>query len=408
MTIGVDNSNFKNITKKNLTKENLRIIIKHNLRSLENIIVYNVKNNIRMYRITSDLIPFGSSELNNLDWEKEFKEEFDYIASIIEKNKIRVSMHPGQYCVINSPDEDVVKRSFDDLRYHNKILDLLKVDYNCKIVLHVGGAYGDKKEAIERFILNYQKLDKNIKKRLIIENDDKIFNIEDVLYISKETNIPVVYDNLHNYVNPSNKGVMSDNFWLKKALKTWPSNQKMKTHYSQQDTSKNKGAHTKTIFLKPFLKYFNELDVDADIMLEVKDKNVSCIKCKNIIIKNIEKSALEKEWSKYKYYILERNQNDYKKIRELLKEEKNNLALEFYEIIEKNINKEVSSLNGVEHVWGYFKKVADNREKNFYLKKIKEFEQNKAKTITSLKTFLYKLANKYKNKYLLESYFFDL
>ena len=81
-------------------------------------------------------------------------------------------MHPGQYTVLNSLSESVVENAVDDLKYHAYFLDCLGMDESCKIVQHIGGVYGDKKQAINRFIVNYKRLDESIKKRLIIENDD--------------------------------------------------------------------------------------------------------------------------------------------------------------------------------------------------------------------------------------------
>jgi len=94
---------------------------------------------------------------------------------------IRGSMHPGQYTVLNSPNEEVVEKSIMDLEYHCKFLDSLGVDYSNKIILHVGGVYGDKISAMERFKHNFNRLSNSLKKRLVIENDDKSYTIEDVL-----------------------------------------------------------------------------------------------------------------------------------------------------------------------------------------------------------------------------------
>lgn len=106
---------------------------------------------------------------------------------------------------MNSPKKDVVERAIKDLNYHAKVLDSLGVGESHKIVLHIGGVYNDKKQAINRFIKNYSNLSNEVKQRLIIENDDKLYNINDVLGISNIINIPVVFDNLHNNVNPSNE-----------------------------------------------------------------------------------------------------------------------------------------------------------------------------------------------------------
>ncbi|CUU50473.1 UV damage endonuclease UvdE [Clostridium beijerinckii] len=184
LTIGVPDTNLKSCTAKSLTEEKLLEIISYNLKSLKNIIDYNIKNNIKLFRISSDLIPFGSSHLNQLSWWNIFSQEFAEIGRKIMDNDIRVSMHPGQYTVLNSPNDDVVKRAIEDLNYHVKVLDNFGVGANHKIILHIGGVYNDKEQAINRFADNYKRLNDQVKERLVIENDDKSYNINDVLKIT--------------------------------------------------------------------------------------------------------------------------------------------------------------------------------------------------------------------------------
>src|SRR5699024_7304004 len=112
-----------------------------------------------------------------------------------------VSFHPGQYTVLNSPNEETVAKAVEDLRYHNKVMECLGVNDEHKIVLHIGGVYEDKPAASQRFVENFQKLDQAIQRRLIIENDDRLYTIQDVLEIAEKIGIPVVYDNLHYAVN---------------------------------------------------------------------------------------------------------------------------------------------------------------------------------------------------------------
>lgn len=143
-----------------------------------------------------------------LNWEEIFKEDFERIGQKINEHEIRSSMHPGQYTVLNSPKEKVVENAVKDLDYHVRLLEALKQDQKSKIILHIGGVYGNKEDAIERFEESYQSLDQKIKDRLIIENDDSSYTIEEVLAIGKRNNIPVVYDNLHHALLPgdSEKG----------------------------------------------------------------------------------------------------------------------------------------------------------------------------------------------------------
>lgn len=284
ITLGAENVKLSRCTLKNASEDSLRKIINKNLEALFNIIDYNIENEIKLFRISSDIIPFGSHKVNTLNWQEEFKDKLLAIGKKIKASNMRVSMHPGQYTVLNSINDDVVKNAVRDLEYHASFLDALKVDSKNKIVLHIGGVYGDKKKASENFIKNYFKLPEKIKKRLIIENDDRSYNIEDVLNISKEISIPVVFDNLHNKLNPSPRK-LSESEWISICGETWKKEDgRQKIHYSQQKNGATVGAHSDTIDVNEFSEFYNSLkDKDIDIMLEVKDKNISAVKCINLI-----------------------------------------------------------------------------------------------------------------------------
>jgi UV DNA damage endonuclease len=265
---------------KNASEDRIRTLTEANLAALDAMIDYNIRNNIKLFRISSDIIPFGSHPVNQVRWWDENKGVLWQLGRKINEAQIRVSMHPGQYTVLNSPDTKVVQRAIDDLEYHERFLTALGMQENSKLVLHIGGVYGDKNKAMMSFIDNYRVLPKNIKKRLIIENDDKNYNIEEVLYLSQITGAPVVFDNLHHKLNPP-KTTMSDADWIKKAGSTWLKRDGIqKIHYSQQKEGGTPGSHSDTISLPEFLTYYSLLpNGEIDIMLEVKDKNMSAVKC---------------------------------------------------------------------------------------------------------------------------------
>lgn len=409
--IGVPNTNMKSCTLKNVSHEKLLELIKFNIGSLGNIIDYNIRNNIKLFRVSSDLIPFGSSEVNTSKWWDIFNEELLAIGEKIKSSKIRVSMHPGQYTVLNSNNVDVVKRAIDDLVYHGRILDSLGLNEEHKIVLHIGGAYNNKILSAKRFAENYQLLPENVKKRLVIENDDKIYNIEEVLDIGLKHNIPVIFDNLHNHINQSQQK-MSESYWVDKCKATWKKEDGFqKIHYSQQSEVKKTGSHSDFISINEFMSFYKMLGrEDIDIMLEVKDKNMSCIKCINSTKPNLKINELEKEWSRYKYTILERSQNSYEEIREFLKNKNDFTALTFYSLLEDGLNSKGnkgSYENSLLHVWGYFKNAATDKEKEKFFKYLDDFIQQR-KEINIIKNYLKKLAEKYNQEYLLSSYYFSI
>jgi UV DNA damage endonuclease len=408
LTVGVPNTGMKTCNMKNATDEKLKSLIENNLWALENIIDYNIRNGILLFRISSDLIPFGSSPVNSLTWDKIFEDRFHAIGQKIRKSGMRVSMHPGQYTVINSPTEDVVKRAEEDLKYHVRVLDSLGTGAESKIVLHVGGVYGDKEEALRRFESRYRKLGDGIKRRLVLENDEKSYNIKEVLETALKLSIPAVYDNLHNSANPS--GEEGDKYWIEECRKTWKaSDGYQKIHYSQQNHSKKRGSHSESIRLGEFLEFFGRVSrEDLDIILEVKDKNISAIKCINSVAVGNRIKALELEWSRYKYLVLENSPAEYLQIRKLLKDKTSYPVFHFYRLVEEAMRTEStrgSSVNAMQHVWGYFKDVSTEKEKSRFLRLTEDFEKGKVKA-TTVKAFLYRMAVKYEEQYLLDSYYF--
>ncbi|MGP6146426.1 UV DNA damage repair endonuclease UvsE [Jeotgalibaca sp. A122] len=407
LNIGTPGTNVRAVTMKFATPEKLTEVTAHNLASLERMVDYNHENNIKLFRISSDLIPFGSSPVNELDWRVIHQEDFHRIGAKIKKNGLRVSMHPGQYTVLNSPSDDVVNRTIADLIYHDQVLTALGTNRTSKIILHVGGVYGDKPVAMERFALNFQRLPQSVKDRLIIENDERSYNIEEVLVLANQLKIPAVFDNLHHAINQPPTPA-PDSYWIAEVAKTWqPEDGKQKIHYSQQDPTKQPGAHTQTIALETFLDFYSELpDQTIDIMLEVKDKNLSAVKCVNALTDTPQIKFLEKEWGRYKYAILEKSPAAYQAIRTLLKDKSAYPVREFYQLIETTLADSSANPgyieNAAEHVWGYFKDQATPAER-------KQFERNLAKGAPApIKRQLLKLATKYEVDYLLQSLYLYL
>lgn len=411
LTVGVPGTDQKSCIMKNASEERLTELIAHNLNSLNNMIEYNSRNKIRLFRISSDLIPFGSSPVNVLPWQDMFMPQFRQIGEKIRKHGVRVSMHPGQYTVLNSPNPDVVTRSVEDLKYHCKVLDSLGAGPESKIVLHVGGIYNDKAQAVKTFIANYTQLEDGVKKRLVIENDDKLYNICDVLEIGSKLGIPVIFDNLHHRINCCDS-TKTDYHWIAECRGTWTGmDGKQKIHYSQQEPSKKPGSHSEFIAIQEFMDFYLGLeDKDIDIMLEVKDKNLSAVKCIHCTETDQKIKRLEAEWSRYKYTVLERWPAGYQQIRTLLKDKEAYPAVEFYRLAERALQTEIvpgNVVNAALHVWGYFKEKASVKERQAFQKYVEGFLQGKV-TVLVLKNYLKRMAERYSEKYLLDSYYFIL
>ena len=409
LALGVPDADIKSCTLKNADENRLYAITAHNLQALETMIVYNAAHRIGLYRITSDLIPFGSGVAAALPWEDVFSEKLAAIRSMIRQSGIRVSMHPGQYTVLNSPRADVAEKAFKDLEYHARVLDSLGLGTAHKIVLHIGGAYGDKKSAQKRFLSRFADLSQNVKDRLALENDHTAFNIGDVLETAFHTGLPVVYDNLHNAVNPA--GCLAcDAGWIGTCAQTWQKKDgRQKIHYAQPHPEKRPGAHADTIEADRFLDFYKSQlsGLNVDIMLEVKDKNLSALKCV-LCLSDAGIRALEEEWARYKYSVLEKSPALYLQIRALLKDKSRYPVRDFYRMVEAARREPFNAghaLNAAQHVWGYLKDTASAAERERFLGTLDRFRRGDV-SLAAVKSQLLRLAQKYHSSVLLNGYYF--
>jgi UV DNA damage endonuclease len=251
--------------------------VQDNLVCLGRILRFNLKHNILFFRITSDLIPFASHPICKFDWQGSFGKRFKAIGDFIKSYGMRLSMHPDQFTLINSLDNRVFENSVRELVYHAQVLDLMELDTSAKIQIHVGGIYRDKDSSMIRFVERFEKLDEIVKRRLVIENDDSRYSLRDCLQISAKTRAPVLFDVFHHGVNSSGETIQEASGLF---TKTWKEKDGLPmVDYSSQKAGHRMGKHAETINLEHFGEFLDKSKpYDFDIMLEIKDKEISALK----------------------------------------------------------------------------------------------------------------------------------
>lgn len=264
------------------SKERFHQTVLENLTCLKEILNWNLKNNILFFRIGSGLIPFASHSICTEAWQKIYQKEFKEIGLFIKKNKMRISVHPDQFVLLNAEKKEIVENSIKELLYHADILDLMELSAEAKIQIHVGGVYGDKEKAMARFVQNYKKLPLRIKKRLVIENDHRLYSLKDVLVIHEKTKVPILFDVFHHQCLNNKESVFEA---LSLASQTWQKKDGLlMVDYSSQEPNSILGKHSQEIDLKDFQKFLAQKgNLDFDIMLEIKDKEKSTLKALKII-----------------------------------------------------------------------------------------------------------------------------
>ncbi len=244
-------------------------VIISNFNSLKKILKYNVSNDIFFFRLTSNLIPLATHPNVYIDLNK-YKDNFKEIGDIIRKYNMRIDIHLDPYYVLNSTRDDVVSSTVSILKFYRTMFKLMNIEY--KIITHVGGKSGGKKEGIKRFINNFKLLDEDIKNHIIVENDDKVYNIRNVLKICNILNIPMVLDYHHFICNRNNEKIED---YIEKIFATWKDN-KPKIHFSYPKSKKEKRAHHDYIDVDSFISFLDKIKdkvTDFDVMIEAKAKD---------------------------------------------------------------------------------------------------------------------------------------
>jgi len=275
MTIGKKITTNRTMVKKTFNAKGL------NARDIIKILEWNRLNGINFFRLSSSIVPWGDNiDLTQLKDYKEIKSELKKAGDFAKFHNIRITSHPGPFCVLTSPKESVVLATIADLELHGKIFDMMglsKTPYN-KINIHCNGVYGDKKSAMDRFIKNFKRLSKSVQNRLTVENDDKasMYSVKDLMYIHKAIKIPIVFDYHHHQFCT---GDLSEEQALKLAATTWPKDITPVVHYSESkalhenDSKQKPQAHSDYINALP-----NTYELDVDIMVEAKAKELAILK----------------------------------------------------------------------------------------------------------------------------------
>jgi UV DNA damage endonuclease len=249
-----------------------------NIDDLKKILEWNLKNNIYVYRMSSDMFPclgfYKIKDLPNFDLIcRKLKECGDFA----KKNSFRLSFHPSHFCIIASENQRVIDSAIDELNKHAEIMDLMGLEQSTyyPINIHVGTTQPSREVAAKKFCESFQLLSDSCKKRLTIENDDSPnqFSVK-MLYdwIHSELCIPIIFDQHHHNYGPKDQTMEEA---LRLAHSTWKT--RCLTHMSSsrmiEDFSSVATAHADYIYEE--IKTFG---LDFDIEIEAKAKDLAVLK----------------------------------------------------------------------------------------------------------------------------------
>ncbi|TCJ02821.1 UV DNA damage repair endonuclease UvsE [Cytobacillus praedii] len=256
--------------------EKLKAVTAQNIYNTKRILYYNLANEIELYRFSSSLVPLATHPEVMWDFVTPFKTEWEELGQIVKQLKLRPSFHPNQFTLFTSHKEEVTTNSIKDMEYHYTMLQAMGILEQAIINIHIGGAYGDKETALNRFHENITNLPNQIKKITTLENDDKTFNVEETLRTCEKENMPMILDYHHHLAN---KGGVDLSIYLQRIFNTWEqTNLLPKVHLSSPKSESAFRSHADYVsieFVLPFLKMVKEINMDIDIMIEAKMKNLA-------------------------------------------------------------------------------------------------------------------------------------
>jgi UV DNA damage endonuclease len=272
-------------TRRRQSGPHLRVSIER----LHAIFDYLDRNDIRMYRMASDLVPYGTHpDLPQFHGQlTECADELAALGARANALGIRLSFHPGQYTVLNSQRPEVVDAALRDLEQLARVLDLMGQPAEAVVVLHVGARGDDPAAAAARFVAGFNRLSEPARARLVIENDDRLFGLGDVLRLASRTGLRVVWDAHHHAcLNPDG---IPDREALRLALATWPRGVVPKVHYSSpktalvRDRMPSRSAHADLVDPFAFDRFLRDVvrGAEVDVMLEAKAKDLALLRLRD-------------------------------------------------------------------------------------------------------------------------------
>lgn len=263
---------------------------------LREIFAYLDKIDVRMYRMSSDIAPYATHPtMPQFHGQiRECADDLRDLGKLARDLGLRLSFHPSQFVILNSPDPALNGKGIADLVAQAEMLDLMELGPEAVLVIHAGGTYGDRPSGRARWAETYRRLPEPARRRLVLENDDLRYSAADVLAIHEETGVPLIFDHQHHWcLNPEGLDLGDA---LRRFLRTWPPGVRPKVHFSsprtefREITRKNRKTGKPETTLQPpvwtghaaFVQPFEFItflrlagSAEFDVMLEAKAKDLA-------------------------------------------------------------------------------------------------------------------------------------
>lgn len=247
----------------------------HNVNKLLEIFPSVINDGIKLFRLSSDLLPLYDKVPQELWNNNILKSKYKQFGDLCKQNNIRITFHPGQFCVLNSDRDSVIENAILDLKMHAWIFDACEFDESPYYAINIHAA---KRDAFNKLIANINSLPHNIKNRLTLENCESVASVNDLFNVYKMTNIPIVFDSHHHIFNTGDL-TMQQAFDL--SCSTWSNNIKPLQHLAnttpglENSNFTNRRKHSDYINYIPDQQYNKLLSSEIDVEIECKKKNLA-------------------------------------------------------------------------------------------------------------------------------------
>lgn len=249
-----------------------------NAESLQAALQYCADHGIGCFRLNSQILPIKTHvecgyDIGHLPEGDEIIRRFKACGQFAREHDIRTCFHPDQFVVLNSPRPDVVDRSIEELEYQSAVAEWVGADV---IIIHGGGAYGDKATALSRLAQNLSRLSDRARSRLSLENDDTTYTPADLLPLCRSENVPLIYDVHHHRCNQDGLSIEEA---TQQAIATW--NREPMFHISSPIEGwqgPNPKRHHDFIDIRDFPECWRDLSLTVEV--EAKAKEVAVLKLK--------------------------------------------------------------------------------------------------------------------------------
>ena len=186
-----------------VAEQRLYDIMQHNMQSAANLVEYvgRLEPGLRMVRLGSNQLPMYTQPDFSYFWQQpdikvELERGFAQVGKLARQWDVRVSFHPGQFCVLASDSEDIVNRSIEEFEYHVDMVRWMGFgrkfqDFKCNV--HISGRQGP--AGIKRVL---SRLSPEARNCITIENDEMSHGLDASLELSKD--VALVLDIHHHWV----------------------------------------------------------------------------------------------------------------------------------------------------------------------------------------------------------------